>query len=95
MAVAQLHPLPTLKFKLNMHGYFVGTKASCIFANDSSFRDVAQPGSALRSGRRGRRFKSCHPDFFRLSKLLGGLFFVHSGLKSRLKVGATLSSVPF
>ncbi len=25
-------------------------------------RDVAQPGSALRSGRRGRRFESCHPD---------------------------------
>ncbi len=27
-------------------------------------RDVAQSGSVLRSGRRGRRFKSCHPDFF-------------------------------
>ena len=26
-------------------------------------RDVAQPGSALRSGRRGRKFESCHPDF--------------------------------
>jgi hypothetical protein len=25
-------------------------------------RDVAQPGRALRSGRRCRRFKSCHPD---------------------------------
>ncbi len=25
-------------------------------------RDVAQFGSALRSGRRGRRFESCHPD---------------------------------
>ena len=25
-------------------------------------RDVAQLGRALRSGRRGRRFKSCHPD---------------------------------
>ena len=25
-------------------------------------RGVAQFGSALRSGRRGRRFKSCHPD---------------------------------
>ena len=25
-------------------------------------RDVAQPGRALRSGRRGRRFTSCHPD---------------------------------
>ena len=28
----------------------------------SSHRDVAQLGRALRSGRRGRRFKSCHPD---------------------------------
>jgi hypothetical protein len=27
-------------------------------------RDVAQLGRALRSGRRGRRFKSCHPDTF-------------------------------
>ena len=26
------------------------------------FREVAQPGSALRSGRRGRRFESCLPD---------------------------------
>lgn len=25
-------------------------------------RDVAQLGRALRSGRRGRKFKSCHPD---------------------------------
>ena len=25
-------------------------------------RSVAQPGRALRSGRRGRRFKSCHSD---------------------------------
>jgi hypothetical protein len=25
-------------------------------------RDVAQFGRALRSGRKGRRFKSCHPD---------------------------------
>ena len=27
-----------------------------------SYRDVAQLGRALRSGRKGRRFKSCHPD---------------------------------
>ncbi len=26
-------------------------------------RDVAQPGSVLRSGRRGRWFESSHPDF--------------------------------
>lgn len=29
----------------------------------SYFRRVAQLGRALRSGRRSRRFKSCHADF--------------------------------
>ena len=29
------------------------------------FRDVAQSGSVLRSGRRGRWFESSHPDFAR------------------------------
>ena len=29
-----------------------------------AIRDVAQPGRALRSGRRGRKFNSCHPDFY-------------------------------
>ena len=28
-----------------------------------NIRGVAQPGRALRSGRRGRKFESCHPDF--------------------------------
>ncbi len=28
------------------------------------FRDVAQLGSALRSGRRGRWFESSHPDWY-------------------------------
>lgn len=35
------------------------------------FRDVAQLGSALRSGRRGRRFKSCHPEFFQICSSAG------------------------
>ncbi len=34
-----------------------------IFALRFVSRDVAQPGSALRSGRRGRWFESSHPDF--------------------------------
>ena len=34
-------------------------KASSLF-----YRSVAQLGRALRSGRRGRRFESCHSDFF-------------------------------
>ncbi len=39
-------------------------------------RGVAQSGSALRSGRRGRRFESSHPDFALRSsaKSEGGLF---------------------
>src|SRR5262245_34367012 len=35
-------------------------------ARRSTPRGVAQPGRALRSGRRSRRFKSCHPDQFQL-----------------------------
>ncbi len=37
-----------------------------IFVTLTGFRDVAQPGSALRSGRRGRWFESSHPDFHKL-----------------------------
>ena len=33
------------------------------------YRDVAQLGSALRQGRRGRTFKSCHPDHLETSAL--------------------------
>ena len=33
-------------------------------ASSLFYRSVAQLGRALRSGRRGRRFKSCHSDFF-------------------------------
>ena len=40
-----------------------------------SFRDIAQFGSALRSGRRGRRFKSCYPDHVRASFISLALIF--------------------
>ena len=48
-------------------------------------RDVAQFGSALRSGRRGRRFESCHPDhYFKIliphRVLVGDFSFVRDGL---------------
>ena len=33
-------------------------------ADSLFYRSVAQLGRALRSGRRGRRFESCHSDFF-------------------------------
>lgn len=57
-------------------------------------RDVAQPGSARRSGRRGRRFESCHPDLtgqmrftfvcpvFILGKSLSSAYNFHVGRKS-------------
>ncbi len=37
-------------------------KIICTFAPLQNKRDVAQLGSVLRSGRRGRKFESCHPD---------------------------------
>ena len=39
----------------------------CVILQRKTVRDVAQPGSALRSGRRGRKFESCHPDFVKAS----------------------------
>jgi hypothetical protein len=30
----------------------------------AAFRDVAQPGSVLAWGARGRKFESCHPDIY-------------------------------
>lgn len=36
-------------------------------------RDVAQPGSALAWGARGRKFESCRPDCVRRSFSEGGL----------------------
>ena len=41
-------------------------------------RDVAQFGRALRSGRRGRRFKSCHPDHFSSTACISGCSAVGS-----------------
>ena len=55
-------------------------------------RNVAQPGRALRSGRRGRRFKSCHSDH----NIKGGvkhrlLYYERSalGLNLRKKLGSS------
>ncbi len=49
-------------------------KKNCIFAPRKG-RDVAQPGSALRSGRRGRKFESCHPDQQKKPLDSSGFFF--------------------
>lgn len=40
------------------------------------FRNVAQPGRALRSGRRGRRFKSSHSDQYKKAEVYTFAFFV-------------------
>lgn len=42
---------------------FANNESTAIFAAQN--RDVAQPGSALVWGARGRKFKSCHPDKYR------------------------------
>lgn len=41
---------------------FTDSEMSIFLARSGFIRDVAQPGSALRSGRRGRWFESSHPD---------------------------------
>ncbi len=46
-------------------GVAIRSVASAILWEPNGRRGVAQPGSALRSGRRGRRFKSSHPDLLR------------------------------
>ena len=48
----------------------------CVILQRKTVRDVAQPGSALRSGRRGRKFESCHPDFVNASLIFQAGFFV-------------------
>lgn len=44
-------------------------------------RGVAQFGRALRSGRRGRRFKSCHLDHGKNSLFMVSFYFLLSYIK--------------
>lgn len=46
---------------------------------------MAQVGSALRSGRRGRRFKSCYPDSS--PQETAGFFHAYKALDSRARLG--------
>ena len=46
----------------------------CVFAIFRSCRGIAQPGRALRSGRRGRRFESSFPDHHFKKPLCGVAF---------------------
>ncbi len=51
-------------FKITKKLFLLDTKKSFVYLNYGFFdgRDVAQFGRALRSGRRGRWFKSSRPD---------------------------------
>gem|GEM_PF-6650629 len=48
------------------HLFFYGHFSLNFIIEPLACRDVAQPGRALRSGRRSRAFKSRHPDHFLL-----------------------------
>ena len=50
--------------ELNLSGRFSRLRAPAAPAGFRQIRGVAQPGRALRSGRRSRRFKSFHPDHY-------------------------------
>lgn len=54
--------------------FFYYSKKLCTFALAKKIAGCGAVGSALRSGRRGRRFESCHPDSFVL--LLSGTILV-------------------
>ncbi len=54
--------LPCLAALFNVLEWGAGLKGSRSPAKGTHGRSVAQPGSAPRSGRGGRRFKSCHSD---------------------------------
>ncbi len=41
---------------------FAAPEGDGSFVQSPDFRDVAQPGSALAWGARGRKFESCRPD---------------------------------
>lgn len=75
------------------HRSFVANGRACY--HGCSARGVAQPGRALRSGRRGHRFKSCHPD--QLSCLEGAdsyeLGSARSRIHGRLQISDPLSPV--
>jgi hypothetical protein len=55
-------PATLIKYQAKLKSYvLIGKNDVIIFG----FRDVAQSGSVLRSGRRGRWFESSHPDLAR------------------------------
>jgi hypothetical protein len=49
---------------MSVEGFFIKKRNICLIfaAPEYIVRDVAQPGSALAWGARGRKFESCRPD---------------------------------
>ena len=60
------------------------------------FRDVAQPGSAHAWGAWGRRFKSCHPDFFLIIQIKMGIkiFYAKDQANGNFNNGEILEKKP-
>ena len=58
-----------------VHAFFLVPKRKFAALRD---RDVAQPGSALRSGRRGRWFESSHPDWPAIAPATAGFLISDS-----------------
>ena len=62
-----------------LHPPFRETGSEPRFSAEKAPRGVAQLGRALCSGRRGRRFKSCHPDLHGRSKGRPCAFLIAAG----------------
>ena len=62
-------------FRTEARKIFLDKKAMVLYNILCVNRDVAQFGRALRSGRRSRRFKSCHPDQIKKSYTNGMRLF--------------------
>ena len=67
--------LPPLEISTHKYLAFIDTLNSNISITCSR-RGVAQPGRALRSGRRGRWFKSGHPDHFYKALMMNKVYFM-------------------
>ncbi len=75
------HKSSFLKYLVSLSSFTLSDLANCGKINALDYktkcldRGVAQPGSALGSGPRGRRFESSHPDYYNYKIELYELFF--------------------
>ncbi len=61
--------------------------------NSALSRDVAQLGSALQWGCRGRRFESSHPDQYLILFQFGGYLFLSTRVNSTIPTSPELTSL--